>query len=210
MNKHISKIISIISICILVSGCAAVKAASTNKKQHNKTKSTIEERQKNTSTTIQRNTSSGNISYYFSKDGGQTDKHLINVINNAKSSLDIAIYSITKPNIVSSIINAKEKGLTVRIITDAKESKNKFESKELTKLKNAKIPIKVNTHAGLMHLKTTIADNKIVTTGSYNYTSDATYKNDEILVILNDSGTAKQFENEFIRMWSDTSNFTKY
>lgn len=56
----------------------------------------------------------------------------------------------------------KKRGLTVRIITDAKEYKNKSESKELTQLKNAGILIKVNTHTGLMHLKVTIEDNQIV------------------------------------------------
>ncbi|PJI10288.1 hypothetical protein CUB90_03690 [Clostridium sp. CT7] len=131
-------------------------------------------------------------------------------MNTAEHTLDIAIYSITKPNIVNSIITAKQRGLTVRLITDAKESQSKFESEELTRLKNAGIPIKINTHTGLMHLKVTIADNQIVTTGSYNYTNDATYKNDEVLVVLNDSVTAKQFESEFARMWNDTANFTKY
>ncbi|WP_198507933.1 MULTISPECIES: phospholipase D-like domain-containing protein [Clostridium] len=211
MNKHISKVISIISICILVSGCAAVKAASNHKKQYTKAKPTIAKRQKNnTSIAIKQSTSSGNISYYFPKDGGQPDKRLIDVMNTAEHTLDIAIYSITKPNIVNSIITAKQRGLTVRLITDAKESQSKFESEELTRLKNAGIPIKINTHTGLMHLKVTIADNQIVTTGSYNYTNDATYKNDEVLVVLNDSVTAKQFESEFARMWNDTANFTKY
>jgi len=202
MNNPISKAISIIAICGMLVGCANVKAATKHNKKHHKSKASIDQ--------IQKNTTSGNISSYFPKDGGQPDKQLIDIINNSKNSLDIAIYSLTKNDIVDSIIAAKKRGLVVRLITDAKESKSTTESKELELLKNANIPIKINTHTGLMHLKVTIADNKIATTGSYNYTNDATYENDEVLVVLNDATTAKQFEAEFTRMWNDTNNFKTY
>lgn len=209
MNKYILKLISVISICALLGGCANIKAVA--HKETRKTKTIVEQRQQtNTSNTVQQNTSSGNISYYFPKDGGQPDKQLISVMNNAKNSLDIAIYSLTKQNIVDSIISAKKRGIAVRIITDNKESKSKSEAKELDLLKNAGISIKINTHPGLMHLKVTIADNQIVTTGSYNYTNNASYENDEVLVALNDTRTAKQFEIEFNRMWNDTNNFKEY
>lgn len=207
MNNRISKAISIIAICGMLAGCTNVKAAAKHNKKHHKAKATIEQTQK---TTTQKNTTSGNISYYFPKDGGQPDKHLISIIDSAKSNLDIAIYSLTKPDIVQSIVNAKKRGLNVRIITDSKESESNSESKELVLLKNAGIPIKINTHTGLMHLKVTIADNSIVTTGSYNYTNAATYENDEVLVVLNDVTAAKQFESEFNRMWNDTNNFKAY
>lgn len=202
MNNRISKAISIIAICGMLAGCTNVKAAAKHNKKHHKAKATIEQTQKNTT--------SGNISYYFPKDGGQPDKHLINIIDSAKSNLDIAIYSLTKPDIVQSIVNAKKRGLNVRIITDSKESESNSEAKELSLLKGAGIPIKINTHIGLMHLKVTIADNSTVTTGSYNYTNAATYENDEVLVVLKDNKTAKDFEKEFNRMWNDTNNFKAY
>lgn len=208
MNKHISKTISIIAMCALLAGCSSVKAATSHKKHH-EPKNALEQTQK-TAAAEKKNTTNGSISYYFPKDNGHPDKHLISIINSAKSNLDIAIYSLTKPNIVQSIVNAKERGLNVRVITDSKESENSSESKELGLLKDASIPIKINTHPGLMHLKVTIADNSIVTTGSYNYTDAATYENDEVLVVLNDKTTAAQFDKEFVRMWNDTANFKQY
>lgn len=59
------------------------------------------------------------------------NRYLINVISDAKSTLNIDIYSITKPSVVNSITTAKKRNLTVRIITDAKGSQCKFESEEL-------------------------------------------------------------------------------
>ena len=92
----------------------------------------------------------------------------------------------------------------MRIISDKIESANKYQAQELQVLTNAGIPVKINHHSGLMHLKVTIADDSTVTTGSYNYTNEATYDNDEVLVVIRDPGVAKDWEGEFQQMWNDT------
>ena len=148
------------------------------------------------------------VEYYFPRAGQDPVQPLINVINSANSSLDIAIYSLTKPDIVSAIAAAENRGVAVRIITDREQSGDKYQAKELLVLSNAGIPI--NSHQGLMHLKVTIADDKTVTTGSYNYTDEATYDNDEVLVIINDQNIAQNWDNEFQSMWTDTTDYQDY
>ena len=135
---------------------------------------------------------------------------LINVINSANSTLDIAIYSLTKDDIVAAIAAAKARGVAVRIISDKEELGNQYQAQELDSLSADGIPIKINHHSGLMHMKVTIADDKVVTTGSYNYTDEATYENDEVLVIIHDPTAAQDFETQFQRMWSDNSGFEDY
>lgn len=190
MNKKLISIIATVAVtATLATGCGKAQA-----------KSTIE-------TTTSETT---NAEYYFSQDKGNPDQQLIKVISGAKSNLDIAIYSLTKESIVDAIIKAKSSGVNVRLITDKQESKSKSETKQLTKLKAAGIPVKINSHKGLMHLKVTIADKSIVTTGSYNYTEAATKSNDEVLVVLHGSKAAEKFESEFTRMWNDTKNFKEY
>lgn len=151
-----------------------------------------------------------NIKYYFTRANQHPDIQLINVIDSSKSSLDIAIYSLTKKNIVDSIIQAKKRGVAVRIMTDKIESKSKSEAKELKLLEAANIPIKINSHSGLLHIKMTIADDSVATTGSYNYTQAASVRNDEILVIISDSKIAKDFETEFNSMWSNNKDYKDY
>ncbi len=154
--------------------------------------------------------SSSNIQYYFTRANEHPDVQLIKVINSAKSTLDIAIYSITKKEIVDAIINAKNRGVTVRLMTDKIESSSKSEAKELKLLKDKKIPIKVNSHSGLLHIKTTIADKSVATTGSYNYTENASIQNDEVLLIIKDSKVATDFSDEFQRMWQDKNDYIDY
>jgi phosphatidylserine/phosphatidylglycerophosphate/cardiolipin synthase-like enzyme len=60
-----------------------------------------------------------------------------------------------------------------------------------------------------MHLKMTVTDDT-VTTGSYNYTEEATKDNDEVLVIIKDSSTAKEWKTEFQNMWNDDTNYANY
>ena len=149
-----------------------------------------------------------NIQYYFTRAKQSPDLQLIKIINSTQSNLDIAIYSLTKQSIVDSIIKAKNRGVKVRIITDKMESKSKSEKKILILLQG--IPVKINSHSGLMHLKVTIADKNVVTTGSYNYTNNATRVNDEVLVIIKDVNVAKDFENEFNGMWSNENDYINY
>ncbi len=150
------------------------------------------------------------LSYYFPRAGQHPDIALADVINSSKSSLDIAIYSLTKPNIVNAIAAAKKRGVAVRIITDRDESSSKSQARELNILIGAGIPIKINSHKGLMHLKVTIADDSTVTTGSYNYTNEATYDNDEVLVIIQSPSMAQDWDSEFGRMWADTADYANY
>jgi phosphatidylserine/phosphatidylglycerophosphate/cardiolipin synthase-like enzyme len=154
--------------------------------------------------------SSAPIEYYFPRAGQHPDQELISVINSASSTLDIAIYSLTKKDIVQAIAAAKDRGVAVRIITDKIESESASQSKALNTLKADGIPIKINHHSGLMHMKVTIADNSTVTTGSYNYTNEATYENDEVLVIIHGPTAAQDFSNEFQSMWSDSKNYVDY
>lgn len=170
----------------------------------------IAEKSTNTTQTVDINQSSDNIKYYFSQANQEPDKALIDVINSSKKKLDISIYSLTKKEIVNAIIDSKNRGVDVRIITDKQEAVTKAESTELNLLRNTKIPIKINSHTGLMHLKVTVADNSTVTAGSYNYTEAATKDNDEVLMVISDSKIAQNFETQFERMWNNPKNFIDY
>jgi phosphatidylserine/phosphatidylglycerophosphate/cardiolipin synthase-like enzyme len=155
-----------------------------------------------------------NIGYAFSKAKQRPEQKLMEVIDNAKSKLDIAIYTITDEIIVDRIISASNRGVKVRIITDYDMSKNipknQWQRKVLRMMDNCGIPIKINKYNGFMHLKVTIADDLIVTTGSYNYSKAARTKNAEILVVIDNEKTAKEWATEFESMWNDWENYIEY
>jgi phosphatidylserine/phosphatidylglycerophosphate/cardiolipin synthase-like enzyme len=162
-----------------------------------------------TSTASTQTTSTSQVEYFFTKAQQHPEKALEAQINSSKSTLDIAIYSLTKKDIVDSIISAKKRGVNVRIITDRIEAKSKAQASEMTLLIKAGIPMKENTHPGLMHMKVSVIDKSVVTTGSYNYTQNASTENDEVLVVIHDPSTAAKWADEFQLMWDDTKNFSE-
>jgi phosphatidylserine/phosphatidylglycerophosphate/cardiolipin synthase-like enzyme len=145
--------------------------------------------------------------YYFTRADQHPDKALIDVINASIQILDIAIYSLTHPDIVAAIKGAKDRGVTVRLITDKVQSEGKVQAEAMKILGSAGIPMKINKHGGLMHLKVTIADKKVATTGSFNYSKAASTTNDEVLMVIRDPEVAKSFTEQFERMWNDTKGF---
>ena len=154
---------------------------------------------------------SGNsVSVYFPRAGQNAEGQLISTLGTASKRLDVAIYSFTDTKIASAIAAAKKRGVTVRLMTDRESSGEKYQKKALEIVKAAGVPIKENTHSGIMHLKVSIIDTGTVTTGSFNYTKSAQNTNDENLVIIHSSTLNGQYEAEFSRMWSDTKDYSNW
>lgn len=148
-----------------------------------------------------------NLKYYFSKSGSSPQKELARIIDNAKETIDVAVYYITKTKIVTHLCNATKRGVRVRIVTD---QDNKYQESALNKLLESGIPIKINTYGGKMHLKNMIIDKKIISTGSYNFTYSAEVQNEEIVIISDDNKIATEWSIKFDQMWNDTINYTSY
>ncbi|WP_438446486.1 phospholipase D-like domain-containing protein [Gorillibacterium sp. sgz5001074] len=143
----------------------------------------------------------------FTQSGQKPEQLLIQVYKSAKSTLDIAISAINHEEIVAAILDARIRGVQVRVITDRTESANAAQSDKLKSLLEAGIPVKENSRKGLMDLKMSIVDDQTATTGSFNYTVNASTSNDEMLVVLREPETAKQWKKQFDAMWNDTQNF---
>jgi phosphatidylserine/phosphatidylglycerophosphate/cardiolipin synthase-like enzyme len=126
---------------------------------------------------------------------------LINLFDSAQSRLDIAIYSITHPQIAQAIAGAKQRGVDVRLITDKGESNNENQRNVLNFLSNSGITVKEISHAGIMHLKISIIDEVLITTGTYNYSEAASTVNDDVLVAIRNSEIAREWSKQFQRMW---------
>ncbi|MFC7680919.1 phospholipase D-like domain-containing protein [Paenibacillus sp. GCM10028914] len=156
-------------------------------------------------------TISPNVQVKFTQEADHPEEAIIQMINGATSSLDIAIYSINYEPIVEAVINAAGRGVNVRMITDLSHAEEKAKQKKALELiQAAGIPVKVNTHDGKMHLKMMIADGNKVETGSFNYLKSSVEENDDVAVFIEDDEVGKQFQLAFNNMWDNTERFTEY
>lgn len=114
-----------------------------------------------TATAVQVFFSQTSGAYY--KDG--VDNTIVNSIDQAKTSIYLAIYNFTNKNIKQAIMRAKARGLEVKIITD-KKYKN---IKVFKEFRDTGIDvIDDDTHDKTMHDKILVIDDKIVYVGSAN------------------------------------------
>jgi phospholipase D len=120
---------------------------------------------------------------------------LISEIDKAEESVFVAIYSFTHEDIANSLISAKNKGIKVVVVKDFLQSTSKHSVDSLLAENN--IPVFIKRGAGTMHNKFLIIDNKVVFTGSFNYSLNADFRNDENLVFISDEKIALQFVEKF-------------
>ena len=132
---------------------------------------------------------------------------LVALYEEARQSIYLAVYSFTYPPIVRALVAAKKRGVDVRVITDRGKLDDQKQRAALETLRLAGIPIKVNRHDGLMHLKQAIVDDRVNTSGSMNQTTSAARYNDERLDILHDPASTHRAKEKFLKMWADHSRY---
>jgi len=126
------------------------------------------------------------------------DVKLWKFIQSAKTTLDIAVYSITHPKIVHEILVTSKK-IPTRIIVDRSQSKGTHSLVSL--LIKAGADVRYGTQRGIMHHKFTLVDGARLQTGSFNYTDGATFKNQENQIYLSEVGVVTRFKHQFEEMW---------
>ncbi len=122
------------------------------------------------------------------------------LIDNTEYNLDIVVYSINNNKIVDAIERAYERGIKIRILTDKLQASGRHSL--VTRLYKKGINIRVHSIHKIEHNKFAIYDGKTVSTGSYNWTNPASYKNSEnCLFIINNKQTIEDYQNRFNYLW---------
>ncbi|WP_205703203.1 MULTISPECIES: phospholipase D family nuclease [Acutalibacteraceae] len=199
MKKRLFTLILTVTLALGISGCSAF---------HDTASQLFSQMENVPAAPVSAAVSGSSVSVYFPRAGQDAEGKLIEEIGSAEKRLDVAIYSFTDKKVADAIAGDKKRGVAVRLISDKECSGASSQKACLKIVKNAGIPVKVNSHSGIMHLKVSIIDDSSVTTGSYNYTASAQKKNDENLVVVANETIAGEYEKEFDRMWNDTKNYT--
>ncbi|XP_011878311.1 PREDICTED: mitochondrial cardiolipin hydrolase isoform X2 [Vollenhovia emeryi] len=131
---------------------------------------------------------------------------ILDCLNSATDTLDLCMYFFTFPDLANAIINAKKRNVVVRLILDESMAKNDI-SQIMNFYKEGIRPISKRLDT-LMHHKFVIIDNKIVITGSVNWTKSAFFGNFENILLTNDPAIVQPFVKEFENLWTLLSAVT--
>lgn len=162
---------------------------------------------------------SGNIKFFLTditvklkpdkKCDNNVCKSILNEINQAQHSLDIAVYGWgSAPVIEKAIKNAVNRGVKLRLVFDTSDRKEDYYPNtqnlvDLAEISSSDKSVKSAHTNYLMHNKFIIIDNKTVLTGSMNYSSTGLsgFNANNLLIIKSDD-IARLYTEEFEQMLS--------
>jgi phospholipase D len=127
--------------------------------------------------------------------GGQCTEFAVKAIQGAQTSILVQAYSFTCPLIVGALVDAKKRGVNIKILVDRSQLTAK--SSKVSQVLAAGIPIAVDKVPGIAHNKVMIIDEEYVLTGSFNWTAAAEKRNAENLLFIKDPCVHKLYKENW-------------
>lgn len=130
---------------------------------------------------------------------GGVDGPLVEAIDAARLSIDVAAYSLSLNSVRNALIRAHDRGVTVRIVMES-SNMDRSDPKLLIK---AGIPIVGDNRDGLMHNKFMVIDRSEVWMGSMNFTDGGAYDDNNNLMRIHSTKVAEDYIVEFEEMFNE-------
>ena len=139
---------------------------------------------------------------YFSPHGGARQR-LVRAIQDSRRSIDIAVYNFTASELAEALYAAKARGVRIQVLVDQEMAETGGSGVRGLRLNGITIRSLGVPEQSLMHHKFAVFDDRLVVTGSYNWTNSAEHTNYENLVVLEDPVLVARFQQEFRRLWRE-------
>jgi len=128
--------------------------------------------------------------------GCEPTQAVIQALNSAQHQILVQAFSFTSAPIAKAIVDAKKRGVDVRVILDKSNARRGYSG--ATFLEHANVPVLIDAQHAIAHNKVMIIDGQRVITGSFNFTKAAEQNNAENLVLIHNSAIAEQY----VQNWS--------
>jgi len=150
-------------------------------------------------------TNIGQIENYFCPEdctlGDWGINKVISLVNKANNSVKVAIFSFTHEELADELVKADIKGVNVTVLVE--RTQRNVQKSQYSRLRDFGLNIKVDGNKYNMHHKFLVIDNKIVITGSPNFSFSGFNRNDENMLIIYNEDLALKFVNEFDRLFDE-------
>jgi len=121
------------------------------------------------------------LAVYFSPKGG-CQEAMVREIQRARREILVQAYSFTADPLTYGLVDAKKRGVNVEILLDRSNEQEQYSDLRIL-LDQGLAPLIDAKHA-IAHNKVMIIDQRVVVTGSYNFTNQAENENAENVVII--------------------------
>jgi phosphatidylserine/phosphatidylglycerophosphate/cardiolipin synthase-like enzyme len=125
---------------------------------------------------------------------------VLDAVRAAKSSIHFMAFSYTAKPIAEAMLARSEAGVSVRGVVEMQNATGSGAA--FGSLRASGIDVLLDSNCYILHHKSIVIDERIVITGSYNFTNSAENDNDENLVIVDDPALARAYLDELERVYA--------
>ncbi len=158
------------------------------------------------------------MSLYLSRENDRLEEVLVSLYGDVQKGgyIWIVTSALTHPALARALVQAKKRGVDVRLISDRGKLDTRRDQTAMYNLKRQGILIKVNRFPGVVRLEASIVNDQYVVVGSYDYGSTETrtpvgirVDEENLLVIpaVVDKQLLQQYKDAFERMWNDQKSY---
>ena len=140
------------------------------------------------------------IQVVFTSEDGALEQAIIPRVKAAQKSIRFMAFSFTDYPLAAAMIDRANNGVDVKGVFEKVGSST--DSAELRTLYCAGVPARRDGNPSFLHHKVIIVDERIVMTGSLNYSTNAEESNDENVLIIDNPEIAALYMQEFERVWA--------
>jgi len=143
---------------------------------------------------------SGTVQVLFTPEDDAAGQ-IVQAIDHAQKQVLVQTFSFTNREIAQALISAKQRGVDVRVVTDAEQIRRMERSKVPTVAAGG-VPVFVDSLHDSAHNKVMVIDagsaHPVVITGSFNFTHAAQFKNAENLLIFRGN---RELTSAYLENW---------
>lgn len=152
-----------------------------------------------------------NMVVIFTSEDSALEGAIIPVVLGAQTSIRFMAFSFTDYPLAQAMVDRAAQGVDVSGVYEKFGSET--DAAEMDTLLCGNVPVRQDGNPGFMHNKVIVIDDRIVITGSLNFSSNAENNNDENVIIIDHPDIASLYIQEFERVWNmaldpDPARFT--
>jgi phosphatidylserine/phosphatidylglycerophosphate/cardiolipin synthase-like enzyme len=146
------------------------------------------------------------IENYFSP-RERISTRVVDWIDRARVRVDVLAFSFTDNDVGDALIARQQAAVPVRVVFETRNAEGV--GSEYGRLRRYGLDVLEDGNCYTMHHKVIIIDERVVITGSYNFTGRAEDVNDENLIIIDSPQIAQAYMAEFERVYRQAQSPTR-
>ena len=136
----------------------------------------------------------------FTSEDPALEQAIIPMVQSAKKSIRFLAFSFTDFPLADAMSQRAQAGVDVAGVFERVGSD--IDASELKTLVCRNVPVRRDGNPSFMHHKVIVVDERIVVTGSLNFSTNAEESNDENVIIVDNPDIARLYMQEFDRVWN--------